>query len=31
MQGIGLYRVTADGAILLAHDAEPGCANLLTN
>jgi Dolichyl-phosphate-mannose-protein mannosyltransferase len=31
MQGIGLYRVTAGGAILLAHDAEPGCANLLTN
>jgi len=31
MQGIGLYRVTAEGATLLAHDAEPGCADLLTN
>jgi 4-amino-4-deoxy-L-arabinose transferase-like glycosyltransferase len=31
MQGIGLYRVTSDGATLLAHDPEPGCANLLTN
>jgi len=31
MQGIGLYRVSADGAMLLAHDAEPGCADLVTN
>ena len=31
MQGIGLYRVTGEGATLLAHDAEPGCADLLTN
>ena len=30
-QGIGLYRVSAEGATLLAHDAEPGCADLLTN
>jgi hypothetical protein len=30
-QGIGLYRVTPDGATLLAHDAEPGCADVLTN
>ena len=30
-QGIGLYRVSAEGAMLLAHDAEPGCANLFTN
>ena len=30
-QGIGLYRVHAEGAALLAHDAEPGCGNLLTN
>ena len=30
-QGIGLYRVSAVGATLLAHDAEPGCADLLTN
>jgi hypothetical protein len=31
MQGIGLYRVSAEGAALLAHDAEPGCAGLRTN
>jgi 4-amino-4-deoxy-L-arabinose transferase-like glycosyltransferase len=31
MQGIGLYRVTTEGATLLAHDAEPGCAALRTN
>jgi 4-amino-4-deoxy-L-arabinose transferase-like glycosyltransferase len=31
MQGIGLYRVTTEGATLLAHDAEPGCADLRTN
>ena len=31
MQGIGLYRVTPDGATPLAYDAEPGCADLLTN
>ena len=30
-QGVGLYRVSAEGATLLAHDAEPGCADLLTN
>jgi hypothetical protein len=30
-QGIGLYRVSAEGATLLAHDPEPGCADLLTN
>lgn len=30
-QGIGLYRVTPDGARLLAHDPEPGCGTLLTN
>ena len=30
-QGIGLYRVSAEGAALLAHDARPGCADLLTN
>jgi 4-amino-4-deoxy-L-arabinose transferase-like glycosyltransferase len=30
-QGIGLYRVSAEGALLLAHDPEPGCADLLTN
>jgi hypothetical protein len=30
-QGIGLYRVTTEGATLLAHDAEPGCADLRTN
>jgi hypothetical protein len=31
VQGIGLYRVTPEGTTLLAHDAEPGCADLLTN
>jgi hypothetical protein len=31
MQGIGLYRVTPEGATLLARDAEPGCADLRTN
>jgi hypothetical protein len=31
MQGIGLYRVTPEGAALLARDAEPGCADLRTN
>jgi 4-amino-4-deoxy-L-arabinose transferase-like glycosyltransferase len=31
MQGIGLYRVSPEGATLLAHDAEPGCADLVTN
>jgi 4-amino-4-deoxy-L-arabinose transferase-like glycosyltransferase len=31
MQGIGLYRVTSEGATLLTHDAEPGCADLRTN
>ncbi|MCC7369540.1 MAG: glycosyltransferase family 39 protein [Chloroflexi bacterium] len=30
-QGIGLYRVTRDGAQLLAHDSEPGCGALLLN
>jgi 4-amino-4-deoxy-L-arabinose transferase-like glycosyltransferase len=30
-QGVGLYRVTPEGAALLAHDPEPGCADLLTN
>jgi 4-amino-4-deoxy-L-arabinose transferase-like glycosyltransferase len=30
-QGIGLYRVSADGAALLAYDAQPGCGGLLTN
>ncbi len=29
--GIGLYRVTAQGATLLAHDPEPGCGNLRLN
>jgi hypothetical protein len=31
MQGIGLYRVSVEGAALLAHDPEPGCADLFTN
>jgi hypothetical protein len=31
IQGIGLYRVSPEGAHLLAHDPAPGCANLLTN
>jgi hypothetical protein len=31
VQGIGLYRVTPDGATLLAHDPEPGCADLIAN
>jgi len=30
-RAISPYRVTNDGATLLAHDAEPGCAGLLTN
>lgn len=30
-QGIGLYRVSPDGARLLAHDPEPGCGSLLVN
>ncbi len=30
-QGIGLYRVSAEGATLLAYDAQPGCGDLLTN
>jgi hypothetical protein len=29
LQGIGLRRVTMDGATLLAHDAEPSCADFL--
>lgn len=29
--GIGLYRVTATGATLLAHDADPGCGTLQVN
>ena len=31
MQGIGLYRVSPEGALLLAHDPTPGCAALFTN
>ncbi len=31
MQGIGLYRVTTEGAALLYHDAAPGCGDLRTN
>jgi hypothetical protein len=30
-QGIGLYRVNAEGATLLAYDASPGCGDLRTN
>jgi hypothetical protein len=30
-QGIGLYRVSPNGAQLLAHDPEPGCGSLLLN
>jgi 4-amino-4-deoxy-L-arabinose transferase-like glycosyltransferase len=30
-QGIGLYRVSDEGALLLGYDAEPGCADLITN
>jgi hypothetical protein len=30
-QGIGLYRVSVEGARLLFHDPEPGCGDLLTN
>jgi 4-amino-4-deoxy-L-arabinose transferase-like glycosyltransferase len=31
IQGIGLYRVSAEGASLLAHDAQPGCGTLRTS
>jgi 4-amino-4-deoxy-L-arabinose transferase-like glycosyltransferase len=30
-QGIGLYRVSPEGAALLAYDAQPGCGDLRTN
>jgi 4-amino-4-deoxy-L-arabinose transferase-like glycosyltransferase len=31
VQGIGLYRVSAAGATLLAYDPQPGCGDLFTN